>query len=226
MNKSSGQNQGRGPTQGSAQSRGPGQGRGRGRPSEPSQAREQILAAARRLFLASGYTRVTMRAIAAEAGVDAALISYYFGSKRGLLAAVMQLIVSPPDMMRSSISGDPAHLAERMLNRTLATWDDPEHGAPLLALFRSIGSDADANRLVREMIERETVSVIAEHVGGIDATARAEVAASQIAGLIFMRYLLRVEPLASMRRSELVARAAPALRAALSPQYPGRWPQS
>jgi AcrR family transcriptional regulator len=214
--------QAQGPARGQRPGTGPGPqprpGRGRGRPSEPSQAREQILEAARRLFLASGYTRVTMRAIAVEAGVDAALISYYFGSKRGLLAAVMQLIVSPPDMMRSSMGGDPAHLAERILSRMLATWDDPETGAPLLALFRSIGSDPDANRLVREMIERETVSVIAEHLGGVDATARASVAASQIAGLIFMRYLLRAEPLASMRRSELVARAAPALRAALSPQ--------
>jgi AcrR family transcriptional regulator len=165
-----------------------------------------------------------MRAIAAEAGVDVALISYYFGSKRGLLSAVMRLIVSPPDMIRSSMPGDPGRLAERMLSHTLATWDNPERGGPLLALFRSIGSDADANRLVREMIERETVSVIAEHLGGVDATARASVAASQIAGLIFMRYLLRVEPLASMRRSELVERAAPALRAALSPQRLRRLP--
>jgi AcrR family transcriptional regulator len=204
------------PAQGQRQA--PGQRRSRGRPSEPSQAHEQILEVARRLFLASGYTRVTMRAIAAEAGVDVALISYYFGSKRGLFAAVMQLIVSPPDLIRSSLRGDPAHLPERLLTQVLTTWDDPGHGAPLIALYRSVGGDADANRLVREMIEREIVTVLAEHLGGLDASARAAVAASQIAGLIFMRYLLRAEPLASMRRSELVARTAPALRAALSSQ--------
>jgi AcrR family transcriptional regulator len=199
--------------------------RGRGRPHEPSQAREQILQAARRLFLASGYTRVTMRTIAAEAGVDAALISYYFGSKRGLLAAVMELIVSPPDVIRYSLRGDPARLPERILGQVLATWDDPERGAPLVALYRRVGGDADANRLVREMIEREIVTVIAEHLGGADASARAGVAASQIAGLIFMRYILRAEPVASMGRRELVDRAAPALRVALSSQYRRPFPR-
>jgi AcrR family transcriptional regulator len=221
MNKS--RSQGQGPGQGQAQ--GPGRsGRSRGRPSEPSQAREQILEAARRLFLASGYTRVTMRAIAAEAGVDVALISYYFGSKRGLLAAVMQLIVSPPDLVRSALHGDPARLPERLLSQVLATWDDPEHGAPLIALYGRVGGDTDANRLVREMIEREIVTVLAEYLGGLDANARASVAASQIAGLLFMRHILRAEPLASMRRTELVARAAPALRAALSSQRLRRLP--
>jgi len=200
--------------------------RGRGRPSQPLQAREQILQAARRQFLASGYRRVTLRAIAADAGVDSALISYYFGSKRGLFAAVMQLIVGPPDVIRHSLSGDPAHLPERILGHVLATWEDPDRGARLVALYRRAGSDADANRLVRELIEGEVVKVLAEHLGGAHASARAGVAASQIAGLVFMRYILQAEPLASMGRRELVDRAAPALRVALSPQRLGRLPRS
>ena len=203
--------------------------RGRGRPRDATHAREQILQAARRLFLASGYTRVTMRAIAAEAGVDAALISYYFGSKRGLFGAVMELIVSPPDIIRAAVRGDPDRLPQRIIAYVVATWDDPERGAPLLALFRRAGQDADASRLLRELIEREVVTVIAEHLGGVDADARAGVAASQIAGLIFMRHVLRAEPLASMPAGEVVARVAPPLRAALygryappSASYPGR----
>jgi hypothetical protein len=82
-------------------------------------------------------------------------------------------------------------------------WDDPERGAALVALYRRAGRDPDANRLVRELIEREVVAVITEHLGGADASARAGVAASQIAGLIFMRYVLRSEPLSSMPLDEL-----------------------
>lgn len=189
--------------------------RGRGRPRDATHAREQILQAARKLFLASGYTRVTMRAIAAEAGVDAALISYYFGSKRGLFGAVMELIVSPPDIIRAAVRGDPGRLPERILAYVIGTWDDPERGAPLLALYRRAGQEADASRLLRELIEREVVTVIAEYLGGADAEGRAGVVASQIAGLVFMRHVLRAEPLASMPAAELVARAAPALRTAL-----------
>jgi len=190
-------------------------GRGRGRPRGATYAREQILQAAQRLFLANGYTGVTIRAIAAEAGVDSALISYYFGSKRGLFGAVMQLIVSPPDIVRAAIRGDQDRLPERILAYVLATWDDPERGAPLRSLYLRAGQDADAGRLLRELIEREVVTVIAEHLGGADATGRAGIVASQIAGLIFMRHVLRAEPLASMPAGELVARATPALRAAL-----------
>jgi AcrR family transcriptional regulator len=188
--------------------------RGRGRPHGASNTREQILESGRRLFLASGYKQVTMRAIAAASGVDSSLISYYFGSKRGLFGAVMQLVVSPPDVVRHSLRGDPARLPERIVAEVLATWDDPERGAPLVALFRSAGSDPDANRLVRELIEREVVGAIAEHLGGADASARAGIAASQIAGLIFMRHVLRAAPLATMPADELVAYAAPAIRAA------------
>ena len=194
--------------------------RGRGRPRGASDTREQVLEAGRRLFLASGYKRVSMRAIAAEAGVDAALISYYFGSKRGLFGAVMKLIVSPTEVVRYSLRGDPERLPERIVAAVLATWDDPEHGAPLVALYRSAGSDPDANRLVRELIEREVVGAIAEHLGGADASVRAGIAASQIAGLMFMRHVLRAAPLATMPANELVAYAAPAVRAALLGRHP------
>jgi AcrR family transcriptional regulator len=191
--------------------------RGRPRGGGGTQAREQILQSARRLFLESGYARVTMRAIAVDAGVDSALISYYFGSKRGLFSAVMQLIISPSDVIRDSIRGDPAHLPERVVAAVLAIWDSPASGPPLIALYRSVGTDPDANRLAREFIEREIVQVLAEQAGGVDASARAGVAAGLIAGLIFMRYVLRAEPLASMPRDEVVARAAPALRIAFLP---------
>jgi AcrR family transcriptional regulator len=189
--------------------------RGRGRPRGSTDARDRIVESGRRLFFAAGYRNVTLRAIAAAADVDSALIGYYFGSKRGLFAAVMRLSVSPPDVVRQSLPGDRAHLPERILSSVLAAWDDPQGGGPLVTLYRSAGSDPEAGRLVREYIEGEIVAVIAEYLGGADASARAWVGGSQIAGLIFTRHVLRAEPFASMPANELTRHAAPALRTAL-----------
>ncbi len=189
--------------------------RGPGRPRGVTRGREQILDAARTLFLAGGYDGVSLRAIAACAQVDVALISYHFGSKRGLFAAVMQLTTSPPEVARYALQGDPARVAERLIAGTVAVWEDPARGAALAALFRSASREPDIARLVRELIERELVAVIAEYLGGADARIRAAITASQVTGLIFTRYILQIQPLASMPVRELVAYAAPALRASM-----------
>ena len=78
-------------------------GRGR-RPGSPD-TRERIREAARVRFLADGYQAVSLRAIAAEAGVDVALVSYYFGSKQGLFAATMALPMNPADIFQEVAQG-------------------------------------------------------------------------------------------------------------------------
>ena len=191
-------------------------GRGRGRPRGRTATRDDILAVARRRFLADGYERVTMRAVAAEAGVDAALISYHFGSKRGLFGAVMQLPVNPPEIIATVLEGPLTTLPERLLRAVLAAWDDPQRTAALRAFAGAAIHEPDVARLFREMAEREMIGRIAERLGTADASRRAGVAASQIAGMIFLRYVLGIEPLASMPADELVARMSPTLRAALA----------
>ncbi|MEU4820967.1 TetR family transcriptional regulator [Actinomadura sp. NPDC023710] len=191
----------------------PGAGRGRRRGSPDT--RETILAVARRRFLADGYGPVTMRSVAAEAGVDAALISYFFGSKKGLFGAVLGLVANPPEVLAGALPGDPAELPERVLRALVATWDDPERGAPLLLMVRAAVQDPDLTRLVRDLLEREVVGRIADHLGGPDATARAGAFGAQLAGLIFVRYILAMEPVASMPPDELIRYLAPGLRAAV-----------
>jgi AcrR family transcriptional regulator len=188
-----------------------GRGRRRGSPG----TREAILAVARRRFLADGYGPVTMRSIAAEAGVDAALISYFFGSKKGLFGAVLGLVANPPEVLAGALPGDPATLPERVLRAMVAAWDDPERGAPLLMMVREAVRDPELARLVRDILEREMINRIAERLGGPDATARAGAFGTQLAGLIFARYVLVVEPVASMAPDELIRYLAPGLRAAV-----------
>lgn len=196
--------------------------RGRGRPPGRTETRTDILDVARRRFLAEGYDRVTVRSIAAEAGVDAALISYHFGSKQGLFGACMQLSANPPEILAAALVGPLNTLPERLVHAVIAAWDDPQRGASLRAFAEAAIREPEVARLFREMAEREMISRIAERLGGADAGRRAAVAASQMAGLIFVRYVLRLEPLASMPADELARRVAPAMRAALAGPRPAR----
>jgi len=190
-------------------------GRGR-RPGRP-EVREQIREAARARFLAAGYQAVTMRSIAADAGVDVALVSYYFGSKQGVFSAAMALPVNPAVVIAATLAGDDDSLAERLMRTAIGIWDDPATGAPIRAIAAAAPSDSDLRRLVGEFVRREIIDRIAERIGGPDATGRAAAFSTQMSGIVFSRYLLGVEPIASLDLDEIVVRLGPALQLALFP---------
>jgi AcrR family transcriptional regulator len=192
--------------------------RGR-RPGRP-ETRAQVLDVARRRFLVEGYQSVTLRSIAAEADVDVALVSYFFGSKKGLFGAALALPTNPPEVLLSALPGDPATLPERVLTALLRSWDDPEHGAPLRVMLTAAIQDPELSRLLKEVFEREMITRVAEHIGGANAHYRAGAFCSQLAGLVFARYVLRVDPIASMTVDELTRHLAPGLRAALQGARP------
>jgi AcrR family transcriptional regulator len=187
----------------------------RGRRPGRADTRDAILDVAREKFLSHGYHAVTMRAIAADAGVDLALISYYFGSKRGLFGAAMALVANPAEALAVAVAGDPATLGQRALRTMVAAWDSPESGPALLAMLRNAVTDAPYAGLVKEVMEREVIERVADRLGGAHARARAMAFCSQMAGIITTRYLLRLEPIASMSADEVVRHFGPPLRRAL-----------
>ncbi|SHG62546.1 transcriptional regulator, TetR family [Jatrophihabitans endophyticus] len=190
--------------------------RGRGRPAHPTGARDAILAVAQRRFVREGYEAVTLRSVAAEAGVDVAAVSYHFGSKKGLFGAALALSTNPADVIAEVFAGPAATAPQRLVRRVLQAWDDEEDGAKLRRLGQRAVGDPDVARLVREMFEREMTPVIVGHIGGADAQLRAATVISVIGGLIIGRYLVGIEPLASLPADELVARLAPLVRVALA----------
>jgi AcrR family transcriptional regulator len=194
--------------------------RGR-RPGRP-ETRVEVLEVARRRFLAEGYQAVTMRSIAAEAGVDVALISYYFGSKKGLFGAAMALSANPPEVLLQALAGDPETLPERVLSALLHAWDDPEGGDALRAMVGAAIQEPDLARLLREVLEREIVDRLAEYLPGRSSRPRAAAFVTQLAGVVFARYVLAVEPVATMKVDELVRHLAPGLRASLHGPRPTR----
>ncbi|MFI0961145.1 TetR family transcriptional regulator [Streptomyces sp. NPDC021080] len=200
----------------------PGSHRGR-RPGSPD-TRAAILDVARRRFLEDGYHAVTLRSVAAEAGVDLALISYYFGSKKGLFGAALALGANPAELLARVVEeGDLTTFPERVARQVVAVWDDPVTGPPLIAMLKTAIDDDSLGALVKEAVEREIVDRIAGLVPGRDARHRAAAFTTVIAGLIAARYLLRLEPVVSMTTEDVVRFMSPQLRQALlGPGRPAR----
>jgi len=192
-----------------------GQGGPRGRRTGSPDTRSQILDVARTRFLAHGYRGVTLRAIAAEAEVDVALISYFFGSKKGLFGAAMDLSGNPAEHMVRQVEGDLETLPERALLALLGLWSDAESGPPMRAMIGGAVQDEAIATVFKEMMEREVLGRLGDRIGGVDGHRRAAVFFSQMAGLIMTRYVLRLEPVASMPADEIVRLYRPSLRATL-----------
>ena len=196
--------------------------RGRGRPRGTSTTtKADILEAARGRFLEGGYDGLPLRAVESDAGVDVALISYYFGSKKGLFGAAMALGANPALLLAGELEGPLNSLPERIVRTVLRVWDDPEIGPSLRAFLDAIVREPIVARTFGEMMEQEMLPAIAGRLGGgADATRRATLVTSQIGGLILSRYVLRVEPLASMSHQDVARRMAPAMRAVLAGPAP------
>jgi AcrR family transcriptional regulator len=172
-----------------------------------------VLAAARDCFAERGFEGTTIRAIASAAGVDPALVHHYFGSKEDLFVAAVEAPVDPADLLPEVLAGGPDALGENVVRLFLRVWDGPMQPAGLALVRSATGSERRA-RLLREFL---VARVLRRVVGTLDLPpaereARGALVASQLAGLMLTRYVLRLEPLASASPESLVAAVGPTLQ--------------
>jgi len=184
--------------------------RGGRRPGE-SGAREAILDAATQAFAAAGYDRATLRGIAAEAGVDPALVLHYFGSKEGLFEAALELPVRPGDVLARA-AADPDRLGATAVRVFLEVWEPPETRVRLMAMLRSAMTNDTAMATIRDLLVREVFGPITATLGVSDAPLRATLVGSQFLGLAIMRFVARLEPVTSASVDELVAAVGPTVQ--------------
>jgi AcrR family transcriptional regulator len=190
------------------------QARGR-RPGQPD-TRAVIVEAARRRFLTAGYADVTLRSVAEEAGVDVALLSYYFGSKRGLFVEALAAVEEPGKRMAEAIAGgDLAGLPARLLREVLRVWDD-ERGVVIKAILTAAPQAPEIRDLYARAVERSWNAPLAARLGCPDAEQRAAAFTLVMSGVIYTRHLLRIEPIASMPAEDVVGLISPVLAAALA----------
>lgn len=183
-----------------------------GRRPGTSSTRQAILDAARASFNQNGYDRATIRDVAKRARVDPALVHHFFGSKQNLFAASMDLPFEPTPIIEKVIQGDLDSLGDRMARTFFAVWDAHAEGNPIVALIRSATSNEQAGSMLREFITTEIVGRITKGLRLSSPQLRAGLIASQMIGAAFIRYVIRLEPIASMSSADLARLIAPTLQ--------------
>ena len=169
--------------------------------------RRTILDVARHAFAARGYEQTTIRAVAAQAGIDASMVMRYFGSKAGLFAAAATIDLDPPDLASTS----PRRRGEVLVRHFVARWERDPTEDMLVFLLRTAVTDQSVAGQLQMTFDRMVVAplVALEYP---DAERRAALIGSQLLGVGLCRYILRLEPLASMSGDEVVAGVAPTIQ--------------
>jgi AcrR family transcriptional regulator len=185
--------------------------RRRGPRADAADTRGAVLQAARARFAAHGYDGTRLRDVAADADVDVALVSYFFGSKDGLFAAAMTLPINPARIVEELVAAGTDHLGERLARTMLARLDAADGGA-LVGLVRSAASNEQAAALLRGFVEREVIGRLARTIDAPEPELRAALAGSQVVGLIMARYVVRVRPLAEADAETLARAIGPTLQ--------------
>jgi AcrR family transcriptional regulator len=167
--------------------------------------RESILEAARKAFGERGYAGASIRYIATSAGVDAALVHHYFGNKDQLFLAAMQAPLDPGAVLPAVFAGGLDGIGERLIRTLLTIWDSPA-GSSFAAMVRSALQHEWMARMLREFFLSQIVRRIIKHldIDPAEAPVRASLVASQIVGLAVARYMLKIEPLASLPNEMII----------------------
>jgi AcrR family transcriptional regulator len=182
------------------------------RKRDAAATREAILAAATTRFAAWGYERTGVREIAADAGVTAALVNRYFGSKEGLFAEVIARALDLGHLLRDGGTD----LADHLARAVVYGGEDAPDGllTPLLLLLHS-AAEPCAIELFRRDLDRTQLRILAEHIGGDDASVRAAMVLAQLTGFAILHRVLRPEAFADARGETLVALLSKSLAACI-----------
>jgi AcrR family transcriptional regulator len=172
-----------------------------------------ILDAARALFAEAGFERATIRAVAAAAGVDPALVMQYFGSKEGLFAAAATwssehetVLSAPKDQVPAAALRDMIEKFEGQGDREAA-----------VALMRNCLTHPEAARIMRDEVMCDRAAGVARTIGGDDAELRAGLLGACMIGLGMARYLLEIPAVAGASREDVVRLMEPVLQALVDP---------
>ncbi|NKZ11892.1 TetR/AcrR family transcriptional regulator [Mycolicibacterium septicum] len=192
-----------------------------GRPAGPSDRRERILASARELFSRNGIDKTSIRAIAADAGVDAALVHHYFGTKTQLFAAAIHIPIDPMTVIGKLKEVPVEQIGHTLPSILLPLWDS-EIGKGFVATLRSILAGNDVS-LVRSFLQEIIIGEIGPRVDNPPGSSRVRIqfVASQLVGVAMARYILELDPFATLPADQIAETIAPTLQRYLTGDLPG-----
>jgi AcrR family transcriptional regulator len=192
-----------------------------GRRAGDNETRELILGAARARFGRSGYEGATIRGIAADAGVDPALVHHFYGTKERLFVAAMHFPVVPSDALHDLAAVKRSRLGEAIVRLFLEIWDEPDARSTMIGLLRSAANNEDAARMLRQFVSGAILGQLKDAVAAPDVDLRVSLVASQVVGLAFTRFVVKLEPIASASRDEIGAAIGPTIQRYLTGNISG-----
>lgn len=201
-------------------------GRERGPRGARGKMREQIKRVAESQFIARGYDGTTMRSIAKGAGCDPAMVSYYFGSKQRLFRDCFDLPLDPLQQILQLWEPGLEGIADRLLDFAFTLYEERLTKDRMKALMRALITDSETTQRFRAYMSENLLKGGAEVLNTLQIAsgqevneeletnfqALIEILMSMIYGVATMRYIVQLEPVASMERSELQNRLAPILQ--------------
>src|SRR5215470_6172377 len=173
-----------------------------GRRPGPTSTRAEILAAVASSFATAGYDATSLRHVAADAGVDPALVRRFFGGKEQLFTEVASAL----------IEGPPSAAGERLLRYFLTMLGEAGQPGPYLGLVRCAVTSEHAAGLFRRFLAERVLGEIAARLDAGRPELRAALVASQLVGLAVARYAVQLAPLTAAGADELVRWAGPVLQ--------------
>lgn len=183
-----------------------------GRRRGDSGTRDAIEVAARRQFAALGFDRTSLRGIATEAGVDPTLVTHFYGSKPKLFLTVVELPFDPSVVLPSVLRGDRDGLGLRLARFLVSLLESSDSRQRVIGIIRAAASEPEAARLARDVVTRELIGSLVDHLAVDDAPLRVALIGSQMVGLVMARHIVGLEPLVSASPETLVATLAPTLQ--------------
>lgn len=183
---------------------------GRGPRSQRGEVRQRILKEARAQFTSKGYDDVTMSQIAKNAGCTPAMVTYYFESKSRLFRECMDLPVDPASMILEVLAEGREGAGERVVSSSLQLYEEQFTKDTMLALMNALMTDAATSQRFREYVSNDVMGEVSDELGmNKELAEEIEFAIATMFGVVTMRYLVRLEPLASMSHERLVRELGP-----------------
>lgn len=172
------------------------------------QTKANILAAARERFAVDGYDRATIRAIAADAGIDPSMVMRYYGSKERLFAAAAEFDLRLPDLAAVPRDEVGAVLTGHFLDR----WEQDD-ALKILLRTAAVVTNAGVNERFSAIFAGQLVPAVTRLTGDpVTAPVRAALLATQILGMALCRYVLALPPVVAMNREQMIAWIGPTVQ--------------
>lgn len=185
-------------------------------PRRSDATRAAILDAARRRFAEDGFRKATIRAIAADAGIDPSMVMRYYGNKDGLFLAAVDIRLDLPDLG----AAEPDTLGDLLLRRFVELWEQPPSNEILLTVLRSALTDETFTQRAQQLFAEQVAPAVLRVGDPADAPRRAGLIATQILGLALCRYILRLPPVVALTQDQLIAEIAPTIQHYLTSKPP------